>query len=244
MHLAWCQSVALGNVIGRSGGLNQPAVEPGLLERAPPLDLFTRVLSKDSSEAAASRLGAKRTRTRAGTAAVGNDASRSNRLTSSAGASFGSLSSLSAASCRFPSRTIVRLILVEPDEGLHGIEPAVGDLACELVDLVMGDRLSDDLALTDGLTRRRNSRILRVALWANQLRVLLTATAYVLLQELQLRAEGTSLARAQVVRLRLVLRKLGARHPIRPPDRLSPAARPSRSDAWRAISASLGAAAA
>jgi hypothetical protein len=47
--------------------------------------------------------------------------------------------------------------------------------------------------------------------WANQLRVLLTAAAYVLLQELQLRAEGTALARAQVGRLRLVLLKIGVR---------------------------------
>ena len=43
--------------------------------------------------------------------------------------------------------------------------------------------------------------------WANQLRLTLTAAAYVLLQELQLRADRTSLARAQVGRLRLVLLK-------------------------------------
>lgn len=47
--------------------------------------------------------------------------------------------------------------------------------------------------------------------WANQLRVTLTAAAYVLLQELQLRADRTSLARAQVARLRLVLLKIGVR---------------------------------
>lgn len=47
--------------------------------------------------------------------------------------------------------------------------------------------------------------------WANQLRVTLTAAAYVLLQELQLRADRTSLARAQVGRLRLVLLKIGVR---------------------------------
>ncbi len=47
--------------------------------------------------------------------------------------------------------------------------------------------------------------------WANQLRLTLTAAAYVLLQELQLRADRTSLARAQVGRLRLVLLKIGVR---------------------------------
>jgi hypothetical protein len=47
--------------------------------------------------------------------------------------------------------------------------------------------------------------------WANQLRVLLTAAAYVLLQELRLKAAHTSCARAQVWTLRERLLKLGAR---------------------------------
>jgi hypothetical protein len=46
---------------------------------------------------------------------------------------------------------------------------------------------------------------------ANQLRVLLTAAAYVLMQELRLRAAGTKLARAQVSTLRDCLLKIGAR---------------------------------
>jgi len=45
--------------------------------------------------------------------------------------------------------------------------------------------------------------------WANQLRVLLTAAAYVLMQELRTRAGGTSCARAQVSTLRERLLKLG-----------------------------------
>jgi hypothetical protein len=44
---------------------------------------------------------------------------------------------------------------------------------------------------------------------ANQLRVLLTATAYVLFQELRLSARGTEYARAQVSTLRERLLKLG-----------------------------------
>jgi len=46
---------------------------------------------------------------------------------------------------------------------------------------------------------------------ANQFRVLLTAAAYVLLQEVRLRAAGTACARAQVGTLRERLLKLGAR---------------------------------
>jgi hypothetical protein len=46
--------------------------------------------------------------------------------------------------------------------------------------------------------------------WANQFRVLLTAAAYVLMQELRLQAIGTSCARAQVSTLRERLIKLGA----------------------------------
>lgn len=47
--------------------------------------------------------------------------------------------------------------------------------------------------------------------WANQFRVLLTAAAYVLMQELRLRAVNTNCARAQVWTLRERLLKLGAR---------------------------------
>jgi hypothetical protein len=47
--------------------------------------------------------------------------------------------------------------------------------------------------------------------WANQLRVLLTAAAYVLMQELRLHARGTRCERAQVGMLRERLLKLGAR---------------------------------
>ena len=47
--------------------------------------------------------------------------------------------------------------------------------------------------------------------WANQFRVLLTAAAYVLMQELRLRAAGTHCARSQVWTLRERFLKLGAR---------------------------------
>ncbi len=47
--------------------------------------------------------------------------------------------------------------------------------------------------------------------FANQFRVLLTAAAYVLMQEIRLKAARTSLARAQVSTLRERLFKIGAR---------------------------------
>jgi hypothetical protein len=47
--------------------------------------------------------------------------------------------------------------------------------------------------------------------WANQFRVVLSAAAYILWQELQLRADRTALAHAQVARLRLILVKIGVR---------------------------------
>ncbi len=47
--------------------------------------------------------------------------------------------------------------------------------------------------------------------WANQLRVLMTAAAYVLMQEIRLAAALTAMARSQVWTLRERLLKLGVR---------------------------------
>ena len=78
--------------------------------------------------------------------------------------------------------------------------------------------------------------------WANQLRVLLTAAAYVLMQELRLRAARTACARTQVTWLRDRLLKLGARV-VRSVRRIVvhlPRATPDL-DAWRKIALALGA---
>jgi hypothetical protein len=78
--------------------------------------------------------------------------------------------------------------------------------------------------------------------WANQLRVLLTAAAYVLLQELRLRAARTSCARAQVTTLRERLLTLGV-HVVRSVRRIVlhlPMSTPYL-DAWRHIALALGA---
>lgn len=78
--------------------------------------------------------------------------------------------------------------------------------------------------------------------WANQLRVLLTAAAYVLMQELRLRAARTACARTQVTGLRERLLKLGA-HVIVSVRRIVlhlPTATPHL-DTWRTIARALGA---
>jgi hypothetical protein len=77
---------------------------------------------------------------------------------------------------------------------------------------------------------------------ANQLRVLLAAAAYVLLQELRLAARGTAWARAQVATLRLELLKIGVQviTSVRRLVLRLPAAFPYR-DGWRALALKTGA---
>ncbi len=78
--------------------------------------------------------------------------------------------------------------------------------------------------------------------WANQFRVLLTASAYVLMQELRLRARRTSCARAQVWTLRQRLLKLGSliEVSVRRVLLRLPAAFPYQ-DAWCRIAGAVGA---
>ena len=93
--------------------------------------------------------------------------------------------------------------------------------------------------LHDGLQIDRTSCH---SFWANQLRVLLTAAAYVLMQELRLRAARTACARTQVTWLRDRLLKLGA-HVVRSVRRLVVHVPRGTSDldAWRQIVLALGA---
>ena len=93
--------------------------------------------------------------------------------------------------------------------------------------------------LLDGLQIDRTSCC---RFWANQLRVLLTAAAYVLMQELRLRAAGTACARSQVTWLRDRLLKLGVQV-VRSVRRLVlhlPRATPQH-EAWQRIALALGA---
>ena len=93
--------------------------------------------------------------------------------------------------------------------------------------------------LHDGLQLGRTSCC---RFWANQFRVLLTAAAYVLMQELRLRAARTACARVQVTWLRDRLLKLGA-HVVVSVRRIVihlPTATPDL-HAWRQIALALGA---
>jgi len=79
--------------------------------------------------------------------------------------------------------------------------------------------------------------------WANQLRVLLTAAAYLLMQEVRLKAAHTIWARAQVWTLREQLIKLGVQvvTSVRRIVLHLPASYPFR-DAWRRLAVAFGAA--
>ena len=93
--------------------------------------------------------------------------------------------------------------------------------------------------LHDGLQIGRTSCC---RFWPNQLRVLLTAAAYVLMQELRLRAARTACARAQVTTLRERLIALGV-HVVRSVRRIVlhlPTSTPFL-DAWCHIARALGA---
>ena len=93
--------------------------------------------------------------------------------------------------------------------------------------------------LLDGLQIDRTSC---TRFWANQLRVLLTAAAYVLMQELRLRAARTACARTQVTWLRDRLLKVSV-HVVRSVRRLVlhlPRATPYRG-VWRHLALALGA---
>ena len=78
--------------------------------------------------------------------------------------------------------------------------------------------------------------------WANQLRVLLSAAAYVLIQTLQLAADHTPLRHAQVLRLRQALLTIGV-HVVRSVRRLVlhlPRSHPEQA-AWHQVARHLGA---
>lgn len=109
----------------------------------------------------------------------------------------------------------------------------------EQVYCARGDLENRIKELHDGLQIGRTSCS---RFWANQLRVLLTAAAYVLMQELRLRAAATPWARTQVTGLRERLLKLGV-HVVVSVRRIVlhfPIATPDLA-AWRRIALALGA---
>lgn len=124
--------------------------------------------------------------------------------------------------------------------GAHGVEsrqPQGIDL--QQVYCARGDIENRIKELHDGLQIGRTSCC---RFWANQLRVLLTAAAYVLMQELRLRAARTACARTQVTGLRERLLTLGV-HVVVSVRRIVlhlPTSAPWL-DAWRQIALALGA---
>ena len=155
--------------------------------------------------------------------------------------------SYAAASWAAPRRVIIKAEVVH----LAGREPqdnprfVVTNLRqtprflCKRVYCARGDIENRIKELHDGLQIGRTNCC---RFWANQLRVLLTAAASVLLQELRLRAAGTACARTQVTWLRDRLLKLGV-HVVASVRRIVlhlPTATPDL-DAWRHIACALGA---
>ena len=98
---------------------------------------------------------------------------------------------------------------VSPKEAFEGLEPGEGKLSRPVLRGLgpsNGAWLLGELhyGMEIGRTSCTN-------FWANQFRVLMTAAAYVLMQELRLGLAGTAYARAQVSSLRERFLKLGAR---------------------------------
>jgi hypothetical protein len=95
-----------------------------------------------------------------------------------------------------PNLRIVVTNLRHKPENLYALYCQRGDIENRVKELKAGVAL-DRTSCTD--------------FWANQLRVLMAAAAFAILQELRTRLQGTGLARAQVERLRLCLLRIGAR---------------------------------
>jgi hypothetical protein len=137
---------------------------------------------------------------------------------------------------------VVRLPGREPRDNARFVVTTLGQtppVVYEQVYWARGDvekRIKD---LHDGLQIARTSCC---RFWANQVRVLLTAAAHVLRQELRLRAAGTACARAQVTTMRDRLLTLGV-HVVRSVRRIVlhlPMSTPDL-DAWHHIALALGA---
>ena len=137
---------------------------------------------------------------------------------------------------------VVRLLGREPRDNARVVVTNLRQtprFVYERVYCARGDIENRIKELHDGLQIGRTSCC---RFWANQLRVLLTAAAYVLMQELRLRAARTACARAQVTTLRERLLKLGV-HVVSSVRRIVlhlPMSTPAL-DTWRHIALALGA---
>ena len=115
---------------------------------------------------------------------------------------------IQSATTGFTANVFPYHIRVSLKEAFEGPEPDEGKLSRPVL---RGPAPSNEGWLLGELHDLEIDRTSCSRFWANQFRVLLTAAAYVLMQELRLRAAGTACARAQVCTLRERLLKLGAR---------------------------------
>jgi len=114
---------------------------------------------------------------------------------------------IQSATTGFTANVFPYHIRVSLKEAFEGPEPDEGKLSRPVL---RGPAPSNEGWLLGELHDLEIDRTSCSRFWANQFRVLLTAAAYVLMQELRLRAAGTACARAQVCMLRERLLKLGA----------------------------------
>jgi hypothetical protein len=156
--------------------------------------------------------------------------------------------------CEYQARSWerIRRVIIKADIALHpGREPKDNPRFLvtnikgsprriyEQIYCARGDVENRIKELKEGLAIDRTSC---TSFFANQFRALITAAAYVLMQELRLQAQATSCAGAQVSTLRLRLLKLGAwvEQSVRRIVIHLPVHTP-HADAWRRIACSVGA---
>ena len=104
---------------------------------------------------------------------------------------------------------VVRLGEREPKDNARFVVTNLRRVPQRVYEVVYCQRANIENRIKELLYGLAIDRTSCTSFWANQLRVLLTAAAFVLFQELRLRAKGTSCARAQVTTLRERLLKLG-----------------------------------
>jgi len=104
---------------------------------------------------------------------------------------------------------VVRLCEREPKDNARFVVTNIRRVPRRMYEVVYCQRANIELRIKELLYGLAIDRTSCTSFWANQMRVLLTAAAYVLMQELRLHAGGTSCARAQVSTLRERLLKLG-----------------------------------
>ena len=105
---------------------------------------------------------------------------------------------------------VVRLGAREPKDNARFVVTNLRRVPQRVCEVVYCQRANIENRIKELLYGLAIDRTSCTSFWANQMRVMLTAAAYVLMQELRLCATGTTFARAQVTTLRERLLKLGA----------------------------------